>query len=80
MAFSKTIKVERKETNCKEVVLLAYRDDDGDDGVLITAWHCKDNLYIVQTQLIDMDLDNVRAFIRDYSSVSAQEFVDRFTY
>lgn len=70
--------IKTDETKCNNLVLNAYRNDDGVDGVLFIAWHEFDGTMLVQTDFIEMDFEHINSFIRDYSSVSAQDYVDRF--
>ena len=78
--------VERVQTECYCVVLLKWRktnsvSDEETDGVLLQAWH-KDSegAYYEQVEVLEMPEDMVHGFIRDFSSVSAQEFVDKFEF
>lgn len=75
---SKKISVLREDTNCRELLLSKYRDDEGVDGVLFIAWHEVDDMPSIQADFVEMDLDIADSFIRDYSERSAEKYVKRF--
>lgn len=76
---SKTIKLKNNEQKCDEVVLLLYRDDEGIDGVLITGWYKEEDEYLIATKFIEMSTDDGLSFIRDYSNISAEDFIYNVT-
>jgi hypothetical protein len=78
MRLTKTLEVNREGTNCTRLTLNAWRDNEGNDGVLFIAWHEGEQDYIIQTDFVVMDFLHISSFIRDYSSTSAQDYVDSF--
>lgn len=72
---SKTIKIHDNEKKCKEVVLILYRDDEGEDGVLISGWYEEENEPLIACRFIKMELEDGESFIRDFSSLSADDFI-----
>ena len=78
MILNKTINVHREDTDCNNLSLNAFRNDEGEDGILLTAWHKVEVCYLIQTDFIKMDFEHIHSFLRDYSSVSATDYVDRF--
>lgn len=72
---SKTISLEQNDQRCKEIVVLLYRNDEGEDGVLITGWYYEGDDYLIANRFIKMNTDDALSFIRDYSSVSAEDFI-----
>jgi hypothetical protein len=79
MIVTKKLDVNRvDDTQCDNLVLNAYRTDEGDDGVQFIAWHKFEGGWLIQTDFIKMKFEHIHSFIRDYSTVSAQDYVDRF--
>ena len=79
MITTKTFKVLRdNDTKCDTMTINAFIDDIGDYGALLIAWHEYDGGILLQTDFIEMDFADLQSFIRDYSNVSAQNYVDRF--
>lgn len=78
MRTTKMLDTIREDTKCNNLVLLAYRNNEGEDGVLFTAWHEHEGTKLIQTDFIKMDIEHISRFIIDYSTVSAQDYVDRF--
>ena len=72
---SKTILLEQNDQRCDEIVVLLYRDNEGEDGVLITGWYYEEDRYLIANKFIKMSTDDGLSFIRDYSMVSAEDFI-----
>ena len=72
---SKTIKLDGSQKKCTEVVVMLYRDDEGEDGVLISGWYEEDGQPLIACQFIKMSMNNAESVIRDFSSVSADDFI-----
>lgn len=68
-----------EETGCDELLLTKYRDKNGADGVLFIAWHERqDGISLIQSEFIQMPEHQIKDFLRDYSQLSGQNFIDRF--
>lgn len=79
MITSKKIRVNKNdETTCNSLLITAYTNGFGDKGVLFVAWHDYQGEIILQSDFIEMDLKHVCSFIRDYSNISAEDYVARF--
>ena len=84
--FFKTIQVSTENGACEYVIV--YRDrafikrnPDPVDGVTIIAWHITEDGNFLQQEFIQFpDDDMIDDYIRDFSGITAQNFVDRFTY
>lgn len=74
----RVLAVRRDDTKCEHLVLTKYRDDDGNDGVLFVSWHQNEEMWLIQTDFFKMHESYINSFLRDYSTVSAQDYVDRF--
>lgn len=76
----KLIGVYREDTECEEVLL--FRDMDEEDGqsVVIIAWHYdkEEDMAYQQCERIEMPEEMISDYIRDFSTVSAQNFVNKF--
>ena len=66
---------------CSELMLMIYRDNDGDDFVRLLAWHTDEEGC---SMLQEMDLygaeshETMENLIKDYSRESALEFINGF--
>lgn len=82
--INKIIKVD--SDHCGEVLLTICRcEDDGEDYVDITAWHTRteDTIEFNYFQRESVEFDSFQRcerFIADYSTESAQAFVDSFDF
>lgn len=63
---------------CEEVVVLAYRDEDGNDGVLITSWHFVEGDYLFHSAFIEMDFDFISSFLNGFDYSAAEAFANKF--
>lgn len=79
---SKILQVENTDLGeCSEVIVLPYRNGDGEDVVKIIAWHIFEGTDLIQEREVPFsDLRDMDSFVRDYSTTSAQDFVDSFQY
>lgn len=83
--FFKQINV-TTDDNCNQVIILKDRvitsepDCKEINGVKILAWHEVDNDYLIQEKFIEIPENMIEGYIRDFSGLSAQEFVDNFDY
>lgn len=78
--LSKIIELDLNDDKCQEVVVMVYRDDEGKDGVLITGWYEAEDDELIATRFIEMHLDDAQSFVRDYSKVSAKDFIYNHTH
>lgn len=81
--FFKQVQVDHK--HCDYVVIYRERfyikgNKDMQDGITIMAWHFTENGPFQQQESIPIPYDLIDDYIRDFSGVTAQNFVDRFTY
>lgn len=79
--FFKQVQVDHKD--CEYVIV--YRDrafvkKDVVDGVTIVAWHFNEDGAWNQQEFIQVPYHMIDDYIRDFSGVTAQNFVDRFEY
>jgi len=69
------------ETGCNEVLVSRQRDDAGDDFVQVLAFHFDvDGNGYAQEACVTMPYILIGPCIRDFSSVSAQDYVDKFEF
>ena len=83
--FFKTIQVSPENEDCEHVIV--YRDrgfvkgkKEPIDGVSIIAWHFNENGCYLQQEFVEVPYWMIDDYIRDFSGVTAQNFVDRFEY
>lgn len=76
----KIVKIKGCKT-CSEVLIVLFRNDDGDDNVEIIAWHDKDNLILYQREEVEFEsVSTAKRFIADFSELSANEFANSFDF
>lgn len=81
--FSKEISVSTENEQCEKLLVFKYRTENNIDGVKFLAWHIVDNKdeteeHFIQEEFIPMPSEMIEDYIRDFTGVSAQNFVDRF--
>lgn len=74
--------VSRKDTKCDKVSAIVSRNDEGDNIVLLTAWHFNDegDEYIQEATIVMPSFELACGFVDDFSEASAQAFVDSFNF
>lgn len=74
----RTIGALRQDTLCAGVILLKSRDEFGNDGVQLTAWHRHEGENLIQTDFVVLEERFVEGYMQDMSIDSAQDYIDSF--
>lgn len=79
---SRVINVWREESNCTQFLITLFRNAESEDGVMLQSWHWPSGYDepLEQFVFIKMPVEIALGFIKDFSGVSAQDFVDNFEY
>lgn len=74
----KVIPVNTESGNCTALTLIRDIEGECNEGIRFIAWHHFEEVDYIQEQFVMIPANQIRSFLNDYSTTSAQDFVDEF--